>query len=171
MEVFDTVAEFVAWIDATLEQLNGPDALAMSSDRWLTVLEQARAAAYALGLPDVAEVLGGPFPPYLFAPDSPAAKAMRDQLRTRLVGLRNCLTGSDSSRQSDTKADTQKKKNRRCGEHEFRCAALYKTARKDGVPIGLAAVISDYLEQNPKVKRKASTIKRTLEANPTVYRV
>ena len=94
VEVVDSVSEFVAEIDTALAKLNGGDAVRYAVDRWASVWEHAVANAYALGLPDAVEGLGGPFPPYLFAPDSPAAKAIRDQLRSRLVKLRVNLTGN-----------------------------------------------------------------------------
>jgi hypothetical protein len=99
----NSVANFVAWIDATLEKLNSADADAVTWDYWPQAWDDAVAYADALGLSDEVESLGGPIrcPIYVgekngeYDYDTPR-KAIRDKLRKRLVALRLKLTGNAS---------------------------------------------------------------------------
>jgi hypothetical protein len=91
-EMFDSVAEFISWIDATIDALNSAD-VAYACTVWSLAWDQAVANAWSLGLPNSIKGLGDSLPAYMWAPDSTAAKSLRDELRTRLLALRQRLTG------------------------------------------------------------------------------
>jgi hypothetical protein len=90
MEVFDSVDEFIAWIDLILSRLNGSDIYAtyVWNDAW----HQAAFNATHFGLPsepdNLAHLRG-----YMLSPDSREAELIRNQLRARLSAIRVALTG------------------------------------------------------------------------------
>jgi hypothetical protein len=90
MEVCDSVPEFIAWIDARLQDVNSD--VVRPSTYWRRVWEDAVHSAYNLGIPDAVESLGGGLPCVACEGDS-MRKAIRDQLRKRLVGLRGYFNG------------------------------------------------------------------------------
>ena len=91
----DTVAGLIERIDETLAEINGPEAEQVDPAWWPEVWEIAKGHAFRLGLPDAVADASRLAPEHLIIGErqSPAARAIREQLRKRLVDLRLKLNG------------------------------------------------------------------------------
>jgi hypothetical protein len=94
MEVFDTVDEFITWIDLILSRLNGSDTYA--TDVWNEAWQQAAFNATHFGLSSEPDNLAH-LRVYMLSPDSREAELIRNQLRARLSAIRVALSGQGGS--------------------------------------------------------------------------
>jgi hypothetical protein len=96
VDVADTVAELLDWIRAAINELAGPDVERYSLDRWTYRWDSVVASAFHLGHSGIVDGLNEPFPRVSFPHDSPAAKAIRNRVRDRLVEVQRRLNIADT---------------------------------------------------------------------------
>jgi hypothetical protein len=169
------VADFVAWIDATLNRLNSADADAVAWDYWPTAWDDAVAYADALGLSNEVDALGGPIRPPTFVCekhgeydyDTPA-KAIRDNLRNRLVQLRVKLTGSTPEPDGPCDVDQWRhdgvKTNQKMQPQTWKLAKRLHESLGEKVHfadlIGAGGVFVDDLTSDQNIQRQGSRLKK-----------
>lgn len=105
MEIPDTREGLEELIRRTIDEIGGPEAEARVADWWTSVWEVIVCSAFDLGLPQMVEGLNEPLPPFVYSPQSPAAKAIRDIIRDRLVKVRRRLQGNPGTGYSDLTSD------------------------------------------------------------------
>ncbi|MEX2169499.1 MAG: hypothetical protein WD851_09310 [Pirellulales bacterium] len=81
-------ADFVAWIDAMVAEINSPDS---RESEWSDAWDLADYYAHQLGLVEAVGALGVRMPPSVYGPDQRGV--WNDELRKRLVAVRMTLTG------------------------------------------------------------------------------